>query len=83
MLAEFGKFIAAAATTLVILYSIAQLARFVALRLGLSEKVVTNVMVIFVFLVSSYLWLFTGFSKRLEHWTGMPLATARRAILLL
>ena len=71
---ELGKFVVAAGTIIAIMYSIGWLARTLATRLGLNEKFVTNAIVLLVFLVSSYFWIYTDFPKRLERWTGIPVA---------
>jgi hypothetical protein len=69
---ELLKFVVFAGVLLGIMKGVDTLCRISARRWDISQKVLTNVVMVVVFLVSSYFYLFTGFPQWLSSVTGIP-----------
>ena len=70
---ELLKFVILAGVLIGIVKGIDVLCRISARRLNLNQKILTKAVMITVFLVASYLWMFTGFYNWVSSITGIPL----------
>ncbi len=69
---ELLKFLVMAGVLVGVMKGIDTLCRISARRWDLDQKVLTNVVMVVIFLVSSYVYLFTGFPQWLTSVTGIP-----------
>ncbi len=70
---ELLRFVVLAAVLIGIVKGIDVLCHISAREWNINQKILTNVVMIMVFLIASYLWLFTGFYEWISTITGIPL----------
>lgn len=72
-MSELFKFFIFAGVLIGLNYGLQHLCRVLAMRLNVNVKAFTWVVVILVFLICSYLWVYTDLYERLSRVIGIPL----------
>jgi len=70
---EIVKFTIFAACIIGLMYLIRYGCQRLTMKIGINPKIVTTIVIVVVFLISSFVWSFTGFYEWLSGLTGIPL----------